>query len=125
MSNLKRNQIKLIDTVDTLLQERRTEYSERQRLFELLNDIREEVKLLHLKNEMVSINVAKFFPIAEQQQIYDFMSDKDGLYQARCNGFYEFLFNIRTPNKKTFADVLLPQLFTESYIATHHWPTIK
>lgn len=68
--------------------------------------------------------VNKYFPINSQQEIRDFLSDSDGLFEARCNGFYEFLFCLRADTQKKFAEGLMEQLFTEEYRKTHHWPSI-
>ena len=55
----------------------------------------------------------------------DFLDDSDGLFQAKCNGLFDYLFNIRAKDQKTFADALLNALFSPEYKQTHHWPSIQ
>lgn len=72
-----------------------------------------------------SVSVAAFFPMTTQQEVFDFMNNADGLYDARCNGLYEYLFLIRGENQKQFADGLMGHLFTEEYRKRHYWPSIE
>ena len=58
------------------------------------------------------------------EEILAFVDDSDGLYRARCNGFYEFLFNLRADTMKQFAEGLAELLFTEEYRKSHHWPSV-
>ena len=73
---------------------------------------------------MESVPVGHLFPMASQEAIHAFMDNSDGKYEARRNGFYEYLFLIRTEAPKTFADAFLTQLFTKEYQHSHHWPSI-
>lgn len=68
--------------------------------------------------------MGKYFPIAKQEQIFDFLDDSNGDYKAKCNGFYEYLFLIRSEDQKKFGDALLALLFTKEYQQTHTWPNV-
>lgn len=93
-------------------------------MLDLLGDIRDELKVLNYKKNMNTVSVAKKFPVDNQQQLLDFMDDSDGLFQARCNGFYECLFNVRASTKKKFKENLKNALFSPTYTEKHHWPNV-
>ena len=122
--NLKRNFVKVHDNLLKVLQDRAEERKEREGDRELIKELREEVKLLNFKRNDKSIPVGNTFPIASQQQIYDFLDESDGKYQARCQGFYEYLFLIRNEDVKKFGDALLGCLFTKEYQENYHWPCV-
>lgn len=78
----------------------------------------------NFKQKSNYVSVKDHFPMGSQEEIYDFLDDSDGLYQARCNGFFDYLFLIRTGDYKTFRNALLGHLFTKEYQESHHWPSI-
>lgn len=78
----------------------------------------------NFRSKIDHVTVNDYFPVNSQDEIYKFLDDSDGLYKARCKGFYEMLFLIRADSMKNFAEGLMTCLFTESYRKTHHWPSI-
>ena len=121
---MRRNQVKMHDSVVLLLQDRKEAAEDRKMFIELVSDVKEELHLLKYKNDMNSVSVAKIFPVDNQQQLHEFMDDSDGLFQARCHGFYEYLYHVRAPTKKKFRENLKNLLFTDNYCQTHYWPNI-
>ena len=77
-------------------------------------------------NTVDHVSVFDMFPINSQEEIYKFLDNKDGLFKARCNGFFEYLFSTRSENMtmKKFGESLMVHLFTEEYRLSHHWPNI-
>ena len=69
--------------------------------------------------------MADTFPITTQQQIMDFMDNEDGLFTARCNGLYEYLFLIRNEPARTYGDALLHHIFSVEYMNGHYWPSVQ
>lgn len=73
---------------------------------------------------MDTTTVAKYFPIENQQQIYDFLDESDGCFDRRVQAFFEYLFLVRAETPKQFGEALQLHLFTKEYIKTHHWLTM-
>lgn len=121
---MRRNQGKFHDSILHLVQENKKANEERKILMDTVAELRDEVKLLNFKKKMDTVSVLNFFPIKNQQQIFEFMDDSDGMFQARLNGFYEYLFLIRAQTKKQFKGGLKTHLFTDEYCEAHHWPNI-
>lgn len=93
-------------------------------MVDLIMDLKREIKVKNYQNKVESVSVANISPVDTQQDILKFLDNSDGLFQARCNGFYEFLFSIQAPTKKKFRDNLKTELFTDNYCESHHWPNI-
>ena len=121
---MKRNQVKLHDNIVVLMQEKEEAAKDRKAMMDLIAELRDEVKILNLKRRMETVSVGHMFPVENQKQILDFMDNSDGKFQARCNGFYEYLFAVRAPTKKKFKENLKTHLFSDNYTATHHWPNL-
>ena len=68
-----------------------------------------------LQKKMEKVNVNPLFPMDTQEQINKFLDESDGLFKARCKGFQEFVFNIRSDDEKKFRTSLLNNLFTKNY----------
>lgn len=121
---MKRNQVKFHDRLVLLLQEKKEAAQDRKMLMDMVMNLRQEIKMLNLHQKNHSVNVAKMFPLNSQEDIHKFLDNSDGLFQSRCNGFYEYLFMVRAPTQKKFRENLKNLLFTDSYCETHHWSNI-
>lgn len=124
LANMKRNQVKFHDRLVLLLQEKKEAAEDRKILIDMVVELRKEIKIHLFQQKNPSVSVAKIFPVNSQQEIYNFLDNSDGLFQARCNGFNEYLFLVRAPTKKKFKENLKTLLFTDDYCERHHWPNI-
>lgn len=121
---MKRNQVKFHDRLVLLLQEKKEAAQDRKVLMDMVMNLRKEVKMHSLQQNNPSVSVAKMFPVSSQEEIVKFLDNSDGQFQARVNGFYEYLFMVRAPSQKKFRENLKTLLFTDEYCENHHWPNI-
>ena len=125
LNNMKRNQVKFHDSLIVLIQDKQAASEERKKLLDTIQDLKHEIRMLNLHRSNEIASVADIFPLQNQRQIVDFMSNSDGNFQARMNGFYEYLFSIRAPTKKKFKEELKTHLFSHEYMVDHYWPNVK
>lgn len=143
LNNLKRNHIKLLDNVMHLIQEREEEKRDRRICMQMILDLRDEIRLIvssyffyffsknnffffqQTNKKTETVSVTEMFPVSTQKQLWDFLDDADGLFKARCNGFFDYVSLIRADNMKTYADALLTHIFKQEYIESHHWPSMQ
>ena len=121
---MKRNQVKFHDRLVLLLQEKKEAAQDRKILIDMVMNLRQELKMQTLHQKNPSVNVSNIFPVNSQEDIQKFLDNSDGLFQARCNGFYEYLFMVRAPTQKKFKENLKNLLFSDTYCEKHHWPNI-
>lgn len=73
------------------------------------------------------VNLAPYFPISSLSVLFDFLSNKDGLFKERKEEFECYLNScaLTVPDMDTFSAHLLKILFTKSFIRDHRWPTTE
>ena len=95
---------------------------------------------LEYRNNIIRADTSKYFPIASNQDILNFMNKEDGQYELRREGFEYSVYNTipafaknwvakndkdMKEKQKVFSTALLDCFFTRNYAKTHHWPFIQ
>lgn len=90
----------------------------------LLQGVSEQIHKATFKTLMNDdVDISEFFPVESEEKLQQFMDRDHPQWNARRNGFYQFLYTVATNNKKGFARGMIKAIFSRQYIRTVKWPT--
>ena len=122
---MKRNVHSTSDTAKACLEKLTCNEYYMKTVMAYLQDIKSEMKQFTYHCKMETVDIAKYFPLDNDEDMAEFMDRDDGQWDLRRKAFYHLLFTTITEKKNKFAGALLTTLFTRNFIKNHKWPGLE
>ena len=97
------------------------------RLVEIVLKMDQKMDTILQRVNRSSEDITPYFPVQNQQQLINFMSNADMKFSQRKMAFEEMLTDAlkMEPDPNAFTDTLFSILFTKEYSKNHRWPNAK